>query len=219
MAPPSSPPKAEPAIIPMNNSFVAFLKKHVVTLLLALGVGTYILIAGTTGSCAACSAITRTLGLPSLASTATDSEVAPFAPGGSQSRAPAWELPDLDGRAVKSGDFAGKVVILDFWATWCPPCRAEIPHFVELQREYGEKGLMIVGVSLDEKGPAVVKPFAGKFGINYPLVMGDQRIVEAFGGIEGIPTTFVIDRQGNIVKRHVGYGSKAEFESAIKPLL
>ena len=81
------------------------------------------------------------------------------AEGGSSAQAPAWELNDTDGKPVKSSDFAGKVVILDFWATWCPPCKAEMPGFVELQKKYGDKGLVIVGVSLDEQGPAVVKPF------------------------------------------------------------
>jgi thiol-disulfide isomerase/thioredoxin len=132
---------------------------------------------------------------------------------------PAWELKGVDGKPVKSSDFAGKVVILDFWATWCGPCRMEIPGFIELQKQYADKGLVVVGVSLDQDGASVVKSFMDKTGINYPVVLGDETIVNAFGGVEGIPTTFIIDRDGRIVGKHVGYAPKAEFESEIKPLL
>ena len=132
---------------------------------------------------------------------------------------PAWELKDVDGKPVKSSDFTGKVVILDFWATWCGPCRMEIPGFIELQKQYADKGLVVVGVSLDQDGASVVKAFMEKTGINYPIVLGDEAIVSAFGGVEGIPTTFIIDRNGRIVGKHVGYSAKAEFEAEIKPLL
>lgn len=132
---------------------------------------------------------------------------------------PAWSLRDVNGKAVNSADFKGKVVILDFWATWCGPCRMEIPSFVELQKAYGDKGLAVVGVSLDEEGGRVVKPFMKQFAINYPIVMGDEKIVRAYGVIEGIPTTFVIDRQGKIVSKHIGYVDKAQFEREVKPLL
>ena len=133
--------------------------------------------------------------------------------------APAWALKDVDGHPVSMAQFHGKVVILDFWATWCPPCRAEIPGFVELQQTYGDRGLVVIGVSMDQGGPAVVKSFMQKFGMNYPVVMGDETISEAFGGIEGLPTTFIIDRRGHLVDRHVGYTEKGDFERAIKPLL
>lgn len=132
---------------------------------------------------------------------------------------PAWELKGVDSKPVKSSDFAGKVVILDFWATWCGPCRMEIPGFIELQKQYADKGLVVVGVALDQDGASVVKPFMDKMGINYPVVLGDETIVNAFGGVEGIPTTFIIDRNGQIVGKHVGYAAKAEFEAEIKPFL
>jgi peroxiredoxin len=133
--------------------------------------------------------------------------------------APVWELKDVDGKAVKLSDFKGKVVILDFWATWCPPCRKEIPGFVELQEAYKDKGLVVIGVSLDEEGAAVVKPFMTEYKVNYPMVIGDGKTVEAYGGISGIPTTFIIDKEGKIKSVHVGYRPKETFEAEIKALL
>jgi thiol-disulfide isomerase/thioredoxin len=133
--------------------------------------------------------------------------------------APEWKLTDLNGKLVKFSDFRGKVLILDFWATWCAPCRVEIPHFVELQKQYGDKGLRVVGVSLDQQGPEVVKKFVKQFGVNYPIVIGNEKVAEAYGGIYAIPTTFVIDRQGRIASRHMGYDDKTVFEKEIQPLL
>lgn len=133
--------------------------------------------------------------------------------------APGWQLKDVDGKLVKSTDFAGKVVILDFWATWCGPCRLEIPGFIELKRQYAEKGLVVIGVSVDQDGAKAVKPFMAKMGINYPVVLGDEKIVSAFGGVEAIPTTFIIDRNGKIIRKHLGYTEKSEFEAEVKPLL
>lgn len=132
---------------------------------------------------------------------------------------PDWELKDVNGKTVKSSDFKGKVVILDFWATWCPPCVKGIPEFIELQNEFGSKGLVVVGISLDQDGPAVVKAFMEKMKVNYPMVMGDESVVAAFGGVEGIPTTFIIDKEGKIRGKHVGYTAKSQFEADIKPLL
>ena len=133
--------------------------------------------------------------------------------------APAWELQDLDGKTIRSSDFKGKVVILDFWATWCPPCRAEISGFIELQKKYPAQGLAVVGVSVDEAGLKTVKTFAEKNGINYPVVLADNKIADAYGGIDVLPTTFIIDRNGHIVKQHLGFTAQAEFEKEVAPLL
>jgi peroxiredoxin len=137
----------------------------------------------------------------------------------STTAAPEWQLKDPDGQPVKLSDFKGKVVILDFWATWCPPCRAEIPGFVALQKQYAAQGLTVVGVSLDTAGVSVVKSFMKNLGMNYPVVIGDEKIAADYGGVSAIPTTFVIDRNGNIVTSHQGYASQVVFESEIRPLL
>ena len=133
--------------------------------------------------------------------------------------APAWRLTDINGNAVSSDQFKGKVVVVDFWATWCGPCITEIPGYVDLFRRYGSDGLVIVGVSLDQAGPPVVKAFAGKYGVNYPLVMGDEDIITAFGGVEAIPTTFLIDRDGRKRDRKVGAEETASYEKKIQALL
>lgn len=133
--------------------------------------------------------------------------------------APAWTAKDLTGAEVKSDQFKGKVVVVDFWATWCPPCRAEIPGYVELMKKYGKDGLVIVGVSMDESGPGVVKAFSDKFGVNYPMVMGDDKVLAAFGGIEALPTTFLIDRNGQIRDRKVGAEATEDYEKKIAGLM
>jgi thiol-disulfide isomerase/thioredoxin len=190
-----------------------FLRRHFGRILLFGGVGAYAVIASSTGSWPTRALIANSIGLPSLVPSAQAVEASPSI------TASAWELKDVEGKTVRSSDFAGKVVVLDFWATWCPPCRAEIPGFVELQKQYGDKGLVIVGVSLDQQGPEVVTPFMKQFSMNYPVVMGDAKIVQAFGGISGIPTTFVIDRSGKIVSGRVGFAPKETFEKEIVPLL
>jgi thiol-disulfide isomerase/thioredoxin len=128
---------------------------------------------------------------------------------------PAWHLKDLDGNEVSSDQFKGKVVVLDFWATWCEPCRIEIPGYVRLQKKYAKDGLVIVGVSLDQEGPLIVKKYAADHGINYRIVMGDDKIVNAFGGIDAYPTTFIIDRDGIIRDRKIGAQAADKFEKRI----
>ena len=133
--------------------------------------------------------------------------------------APSFTLRDLNGKQVSLSDFKGKVVILDFWATWCPPCVMEIPHFIELYEQYKDQGFAMVGISLDRQGVGIVKSFVQKYRVNYPILMTDGRIDRVYGGITGIPTTFVIDAAGNIQRKYVGYRDKAVFEADIKTLL
>lgn len=136
--------------------------------------------------------------------------------------APAWTLKDVDGHAVKSDQFKGKVVVVDFWATWCGPCRTEIPGYVALQKKYGREKLAVIGMSLDQQGPGVVKKFIQKNKVDYQIVMADDAVVTAFGGPEGIqyiPTTFIIDRDGRIRDRKSGAESTAEFEQRLAKIL
>jgi peroxiredoxin len=140
-------------------------------------------------------------------------------PGPSAKSAPSFTLQDLNGKTVSLSDFKGKVVVLDFWATWCPPCVKEIPHFIELYEQYKDQAFAMVGISVDLEGVSVVKSFARKYKINYPILMADGQVANAYGGITGIPTTFVIDKAGNIRQKYIGYRDKAVFEADIKTLL
>lgn len=130
--------------------------------------------------------------------------------------APEWTLKGLDGQDVSSAQFKGKVVVVDFWATWCGPCLMEIPGYIGLQKKYGKDGLVIVGVSLDRGGAAKVRKFVEKEGINYVVVLGDDEVAERFGGLEAIPTTFLIDRAGRIVHRKTGAWPHEEYEQLVR---
>ena len=132
--------------------------------------------------------------------------------------APSWTLRDLEGKPVNSTDLKGKVVVVDFWATWCPPCVAEIPGYVALQEKYRDK-LTIVGISMDSFEPAVIKNFAVQRKINYTVVMGNDEVSGAFGNVQALPTTFVIDRENKIRFKKVGAASEEEFEKVLKQLL
>ena len=133
--------------------------------------------------------------------------------------APAWQFADLDGRTVKSSDYTGKVVLLNFWATWCLPCRMEIPTLNELHRQFAGADVAVIGVSIDEGGVEVVKRFVEASKLSYPVLMGDAKMYAAFGGIAEVPTTFLIDAKGNIAARYVGLEDKAVFEKRIQELL
>jgi peroxiredoxin len=142
----------------------------------------------------------------------------PQADAGPGQVAPPFTLASLEGKNVSLADFKGKVVILDFWATWCPPCKREIPDFITLQSKYESQGLQIVGVAVSDQEPAV-RQFAASMGMNYPVLIGNATISLQYGGIESIPTAFVIDRSGKIRETFVGYRSADTFEAVIAPLL
>lgn len=133
--------------------------------------------------------------------------------------APNFKLKDIDGKDVKLSDYKGKVVIVDFWATWCVPCKKEIPDFIDLQNKYEKQGFTFIGISVDEDGAKVVKPFYKEMKMNYPVLLMDNKIQEQFGGIRGYPTTFLIDQNGKIIKKYFGTTEKKVFEDDIKSLL
>lgn len=145
------------------------------------------------------------------------SQVAPNAD--EMTPAPQFTLADLDGNNVSLSDFAGNVVVLNFWATWCPACRMEIPHMIELQNKYQGEGVKIVGVSLDQGGAKVVKPFYDKNKLNYLMLIGTEQVVKDFGGIYGIPTTFIIDQKGTISIKISGVQGVKKLENEIEKLL
>lgn len=142
-----------------------------------------------------------------------------FSPNNSERKAPNFSLKAIDGKTIELSKLKGKTVIVNFWATWCGPCRAEIPGFLEVYEKYKSKGLEIVGVSLDQGGWDDVKPFVKKFNISYPVVLGNEKISREYGDIEAIPTTFIVDKNGFVIDRHIGYLKKEDFENKIKSLL
>jgi peroxiredoxin len=133
--------------------------------------------------------------------------------------APDFALTDVDGRVVRLSDLKGKVVLLNFWATWCAPCRIEIPWFTEFQRTYRGKGLVVVGVSLDDDGWKSVKPFVVDTKINYPVVIGNEEVDKAFGGVSSLPETLIIDREGRIAVVHTGLCNRGEYQADIERVL
>jgi thiol-disulfide isomerase/thioredoxin len=134
--------------------------------------------------------------------------------------APDFQLTSIDGRQVKLSDFKGKAVVLNFWATWCAPCKIEIPWFVELQKQYGPQGLEIVGVDMDDSPTAdTIGKFAREQGINYTVLLGTEKVADLYGGAEALPTTFYIGRDGKIVARAFGLIGHGEIERNIQAAL
>ncbi len=133
--------------------------------------------------------------------------------------APDFTLKTLSGGSFTMSGTKGKVVILDFWAGWCPPCKKELPHFQALHRAYEKKGLKVIGVLVDARDMASVESLIQEYGISYAILLGNDSVAAAYGGVRSIPTTFVIDREGRIVRKFVGYRDKEVFETVVKELL
>jgi thiol-disulfide isomerase/thioredoxin len=132
--------------------------------------------------------------------------------------APALGINDLDGNPITLDDFKGKIVLLNFWATWCGPCRAEIPDLIELQNKYKDQ-LAILALATDEDDTALVKKFSQKAGINYRVGMSSDELRRAYGGIPALPTSFVIDPQGRVVQKHIGLNDPSIYELEVRALL
>jgi peroxiredoxin len=133
--------------------------------------------------------------------------------------APDFALKDATGKLVHLADYKGKVVLLDFWATWCGPCNIEIPWFMDFQQKYKDRGFEVLGVSMDDDGWKAINPFVSRKKINYRILLGDDATGDLYGGLEALPTTFVIDRNGRVASVHVGIVNKKDFEDAIEKLL
>jgi peroxiredoxin len=134
--------------------------------------------------------------------------------------APEFSLKDANGQTVRLADYRGKVVLLDFWATWCGPCKIEIPWFMEFEKEFKNQGFAVLGVSMDEDGWSAIKPYVQNMKMNYRVLLGNDAISTAYGGLDSLPTTLLIDREGGIASTHVGVSmGKEEFKDAIVKLL
>jgi thiol-disulfide isomerase/thioredoxin len=135
------------------------------------------------------------------------------------SLAPDFELQTLDGKNLKLSDLRGKAVLLNFWATYCGPCKIEMPWFVELQKEYGPQGFQIVGVTMDDASTEDIAKFAKDMGVNYPILLGKESVGQSYGGVGVLPTTFFVDREGKLIAREFGLVSRSVFVEHIKSAL
>jgi peroxiredoxin len=133
--------------------------------------------------------------------------------------APDFALQSIDGNTVHLSDFRGKAVLLNFWATWCEPCKIEMPWFVDLQKQYGPDGLQVVGVAMDDASPQDIAKFAKDMGVNYPILIGKEAVGTAYGGVQFLPSTFYIGRDGKVIAKIFGLKSKSEIEADIKKAL
>jgi peroxiredoxin len=133
--------------------------------------------------------------------------------------APEFTLTDANGSSVKLSDYRGKVVLLNFWATWCGPCTLEIPWFIDFEQEFKSRGFEVVGISMDDEGWAAIKPYVAEHKMNYRVLLGNDSVSQLYGGVEALPTTFIIDRDGKIASVHIGLAGKDEYLNEIQNLL
>lgn len=132
---------------------------------------------------------------------------------------PEFAVQDLEGDLFTSESLHGKVALVNFWATWCGPCKIEMPWFVDFQRKYKDKGFTVLAISLDEDGWEPVREFAAEFELNFPVALGDDPLAMDFGGVHALPTTMIVNREGNIVTTHTGLVPKRTYETEIEALL
>lgn len=144
---------------------------------------------------------------------------APVDGHGSTRPLPEFSIQDLDGNLVTNENLDGKVALVNFWATWCGPCKIEMPWFVDFQRKYKDQGFTVLAISLDEDGWDPVREFAAELELNFPVVLGDDPLAEDFGGIRALPTTLVVNREGEVVFTHTGLVSRSTYEKEIEALL
>ena len=138
----------------------------------------------------------------------------------SRKAAPEFTLTDASGVKVKLSDYKGKVVLLNFWATWCGPCALEIPWFIDFQQQYKSQGFEVLGVSMDDDGWKVVKPYVAEHKLNYRVLLGDDSIAQMYGGLDALPTTYIVDRDGKVAfPVHVGLINKSEYVQELQSLL
>ncbi|MBV8807571.1 MAG: TlpA family protein disulfide reductase [Acidobacteriaceae bacterium] len=141
-------------------------------------------------------------------------------PESERKAAPDFKLKDADGQTVSLSDYRGKVVLLNFWATWCGPCALEIPWFEEFEQQYKSHGFEVLGVSMDDDGWSAVKPYIAAHKMNYRILLGNDSVAQLYGGLDALPTTFILDREGRIAfTPHVGLVNKDDYLSEIQELL
>ncbi len=133
--------------------------------------------------------------------------------------APDFVLKDANGKEFKLSDYKGKIVLLNFWATWCGPCKIEIPWFIEFEQKYKDRGFAVLGVSMDDDGWQVVKPYLEEKKINYRVAVGNDSVGSLYGGVDSLPTTFIIDRDGRVASTHIGLVAKNDYQNEIQQLI